>query len=49
MAMIARLYPVPAERARAVAAWAATSGAALAAALSRAVRWSAWPAGGRSS
>ncbi|MFG2248578.1 MFS transporter [Spirillospora sp. NPDC048823] len=31
MAMIARLYPVPAERARAVATWAATSGAALAA------------------
>ncbi|QKW40453.1 MFS transporter [Actinomadura sp. NAK00032] len=31
MALIARLYPVPAERARAVAAWAATSGAALAA------------------
>ncbi|MEO3823805.1 MFS transporter [Actinomadura sp. B10D3] len=31
MAMIARLYPAPAERARAVAAWAATSGAALAA------------------
>ncbi|MFC4051649.1 MFS transporter [Actinomadura syzygii] len=31
MAMIARLYPDPAERARAVAAWAATSGAALAA------------------
>lgn len=29
MAMIARLYPVPAERARAVAVWAATSGAAL--------------------
>jgi DHA2 family methylenomycin A resistance protein-like MFS transporter len=31
MAMISRLYPVPAERAKAVAAWAATSGAALAA------------------
>ncbi|TDD81258.1 MFS transporter [Actinomadura darangshiensis] len=31
MAMIARLYPVPADRARAVATWAATSGAALAA------------------
>ncbi|GAA4238027.1 MFS transporter [Actinomadura meridiana] len=31
MAMIARLYPVPAERARAVAVWAAISGAALAA------------------
>jgi DHA2 family methylenomycin A resistance protein-like MFS transporter len=31
MAMIARLYPEPAERARAVATWAATSGAALAA------------------
>ncbi|MFD0688578.1 MFS transporter [Actinomadura fibrosa] len=31
MAMITRLYPEPAERARAVAAWAATSGAALAA------------------
>ncbi|GGQ44990.1 DHA2 family methylenomycin A resistance protein-like MFS transporter [Actinomadura coerulea] len=31
MAMIVRLYPAPAERARAVAAWAATSGAALAA------------------
>ncbi|MBE3012688.1 MFS transporter [Microbispora sp. NEAU-D428] len=29
MAMIARLYPVPAERAKAVAVWAATSGAAL--------------------
>ncbi|MEV1008419.1 MFS transporter [Streptomyces sp. NPDC049881] len=31
MAMIARLYPAPAERARAVAAWAAVSGAAVAA------------------
>ncbi|MGW3770367.1 MFS transporter [Actinomadura verrucosospora] len=31
MAMIVRLYPAPAERARAVATWAATSGAALAA------------------
>ncbi|MFB4307554.1 MFS transporter [Actinomadura sp. GTD37] len=31
MALIARLYPAPAERARAVAAWAATSGTALAA------------------
>ncbi|WP_242902185.1 MFS transporter [Actinomadura terrae] len=31
MAMITRLYPAPAERARAVATWAATSGAALAA------------------
>lgn len=31
MAMITRLYPVPAERAKAVAVWAATSGAALAA------------------
>jgi MFS transporter, DHA2 family, methylenomycin A resistance protein len=29
MAMITRLYPVPAERAKAVAGWAATSGAAL--------------------
>jgi DHA2 family methylenomycin A resistance protein-like MFS transporter len=31
MAMIARLYPVPAERTRAVATWAAISGAAVAA------------------
>ncbi|GII75166.1 MFS transporter [Sphaerisporangium rufum] len=31
MAMIARLYPEPVARARAVAAWAATSGAAVAA------------------
>jgi MFS transporter, DHA2 family, methylenomycin A resistance protein len=31
MAMIARLYPVPAERTRAVAVWAAVSGAAVAA------------------
>ncbi|MEV6929287.1 MFS transporter [Dactylosporangium sp. NPDC051485] len=31
MAMIARLYPQPAARARAIAAWAATSGAAVAA------------------
>ncbi|WP_242887418.1 MFS transporter [Actinomadura litoris] len=31
MAMITRLYPAPADRARAVATWAATSGAALAA------------------
>ncbi|QFG26036.1 MFS transporter [Actinomadura sp. WMMB 499] len=31
MAVIARMYPVPAERARAMATWAATSGAALAA------------------
>ncbi|MGW5366606.1 MFS transporter [Actinopolymorpha pittospori] len=31
MAMISRLYPEPAPRARALAAWAATSGAALAA------------------
>ncbi|MEO3744957.1 MFS transporter [Plantactinospora sp. B5E13] len=31
MAMIARLYPQPAARAKAVAGWAATSGAALAA------------------
>ncbi|MGI5163795.1 MFS transporter [Spirillospora sp. CA-253888] len=31
MAMIARLYPEPAERARAVATWAAVSGAAVAA------------------
>ncbi|GAA2576413.1 MFS transporter [Dactylosporangium fulvum] len=31
MALIARLYPEPAARARAIAAWAATSGAAVAA------------------
>ena len=31
IAMVARLYPVPAERAKAVATWAATSGSALAA------------------
>ncbi|HEY0538308.1 MAG TPA: MFS transporter [Actinoallomurus sp.] len=31
MAMIARLYPVPADRTRAVAVWAAVSGAAVAA------------------
>lgn len=31
MAMIARLYPVPAERTRAVAVWASVSGAAVAA------------------